>query len=533
MSWKAILKSYELEEFIVKAGPKRKPKKPAPKKAEKAAKETVVDLGMATVTVVTTASMAKLIKDIEDWHTKCNSLKLESIGIKGKKKASLLEHCMFHVDKSVQRPRQPRRHGAMGTLKDIMKIVREVDAYSHKDLETVDDFVEDLEEIEGTWDTNPRNIVFTERHDPTDPEDKTIVHGHYRTEWYSKNGKDKPDAVPSEWYSESLDTATPPFWQALFASPQEQGDTIPLGLKHLLESFAAEMVKQPLTDLTVKGRRARENIEQMAGFTGGLKTILRNQEVYRSATVPFDRLWVNFAAVQRKLTEATFQVQGRKATNAMNKLLGLQGDDKKVGILKDWSVKNISIQLLRTIITNHRGINLDSFKHGSNIGIFLKKPITVGPTGDKSRMTLWDKEYAKANRQGNVPFWAKPKEDPPSGGGSSAGNNPNEPKKDSKKDPNVKKSWFGILKSNGMGGLTLRNPASEVHAPKVFSVERQEQISEQKKETCDYCEKPVALDCSSCNQKLCREHIDIVPCKEGGGEAGKKLRDDKGGAFGW
>ena len=523
MSWENILRSYELEDFIIKAGPKRGPKKPKPKKTEKAAEEKVVDLGPATVTVVTTASLKKLIDGIEAWWTKCNGLKLEAIGVKGAKKDSLLEHCMFHVDESVQRFGQPRRHGAMHTLKDIMKIVREEDAYTHKDLETVEDFVDDLERIERRWDTNPRNIPFSEQHDPTDPTDITTVRGHYRTAWYEKNSSAKDSKVPDNWYNTAMDTATPPFWQALFASPSEGGDLIDLGLLWLLKKFSEEMVKQPLTDLTIKGRQARMGIEKIKGFTGGLKTILRNQEVYRSANKPFERLWINFSAVQRKLNDFTFDLgKGSKGMDEMNKILGLSGDNKLVGQLKDWKVKNISIQLLRTIITNHRGINLDSFKHGAFNGIFLKKPITVGPSGDKSRMDLWNKEYAKSKREGNVPFWARP---PEGGGGGGAGNNPNEPKK----DPNVKKSWFGILKAPkrdpwGMGGLKLKNPAADLHAPKVFSKDKQEEISEEKDETCDYCEKPVALDCHGCGQKLCREHIDIVPCKPGGGKAGDEER---------
>ena len=58
------------------------------------------------------------------------------------------------------------------------------------------------------------------------------------------------------------------------------------------------------------------------------------------------------------------------------------------------------------------------------------------------------------------------------------------------------------------------------------------QISRDNNETCDYCEKPVALDCRGCGQKLCRECIDKYPCKPGGGKAGDEERTrQKGG--GW
>ena len=83
-----------------------------------------------------------------------------------------------------------------------------------------------------------------------------------------------------------------------------------------------------------------------------------------------------------------------------------------------------------------------------------------------------------------------------------------------------------------MGGLRLKNPAEDLHAPKIFSKDKQEEVSEEKDETCDYCEKPVALDCRGCGQKLCRECIDKYPCKPGGGKAGDEERTrQKGG--GW
>ena len=499
MTWQKILKGYDLDAFIK-----------APKRAtKKAKKEKVVRVGSATVTVVTTASLSKLLDDIKAWHTKCQSLKLEAIGITGQKgNTSLLEHCMDHVETRVQRPKQPARHGAMETLDEIMKIVKEEDAYTHEDLKRVKDFIEDLEDIEGPTKSseNPRNIPFTEVRDPQNPEKKTWVRGHYRTEWFAEQNPDYP-AVPSSWYeygpnrSGGWDTAKPPFWQALFASEAERGDLIPLGLLTLLKQFAEEMVEQPLTDLTIKGARARESITKVKGFMGGLKTILRNQQVYRSQTKPFDRLWINFAAVQRALGDFAFQVNqnSKNEVEATKKLLGVED---LVGTLKDWKVKQISIRLLRTIFTGHRGINLENFKHGAFNGIFLRKPITVGPKGDGSRKVLFEKEKAKATRSGDLPAWAD--DTPPDDSGSS-------------KD--VKKSWVSMLRK-----AELKPPTSKGHAPKIFSKDKQEEISEAKDETCDYCSRPVALDCAQCGQKLCRQHLS-KPCV--------RAEKDKSPGFSW
>ena len=62
MTWQKILKGYDLDAFIK-----------APKRAtKKAKKEKVVRVGSATVTVVTTASLSKLLDDIKAWHTSVN-----------------------------------------------------------------------------------------------------------------------------------------------------------------------------------------------------------------------------------------------------------------------------------------------------------------------------------------------------------------------------------------------------------------------------------------------------------------------------
>ena len=129
MSWQNILKSYNLDEFIITKDDKRKPIK------EKAAKETEVQLapGISGVIVIT-AKMDKIIKEIEDWYRTCNNMTLDDIGIKGEKKSTLLDHVLFHWDESVKRPEQEEKQGAKESIKNVMKIIREEEGFTKQDL---------------------------------------------------------------------------------------------------------------------------------------------------------------------------------------------------------------------------------------------------------------------------------------------------------------------------------------------------------------------------------------------------------------
>ena len=93
MNWQQILKGYNLEDFIIQKE-KGKPIK------EKTAKEIEVKLVPGIIaTVVITAEMDRIIKEIEDWYAECNSLTKDDIGIKGDKGTpKLIDHLLSHWD---------------------------------------------------------------------------------------------------------------------------------------------------------------------------------------------------------------------------------------------------------------------------------------------------------------------------------------------------------------------------------------------------------------------------------------------------
>ena len=487
MTWQNILKSYNLDEFIITKDDKRKPIK------EKAAKETEVQLapGISGVIVIT-AKMDKIIKEIEDWYRTCNSMTLGDIGIKGEKKSTLLDHVLFHWDESVKRPEQEEKQGAKESIKNVMKIIREEEGFTKQDLKNVENYIKDLKAIEEYSRSNPKNILFTEQ---ITPEKKRVVRGHYRTKWYAdKTGE---EAVPSEWYDyeagpgkfNNASKAKPPFWQALFAGGDNPtGGEVTKGILQLLIELEEEIPKQPITDIRVYGKAGREAISKLADFMTVFRNILSTQDNYHSESEPFKRLWLNNTKVRRVLAQTPFQIpKGKLKQEKFKKIFGLE--KYATENLKDWRVVKITAGLIKSIIVNSR-ISTLNHKHGAYKGIFLNTPSRTATRQDQKQ--LWDREYAKSKREKNLPRWAYSDED--------------------KANENVQKSWSDILKVMPSPQIRpMENPAAGLHMPKIFSKERQAAISSMKNETCDYCERDVVLDCKACGQKLCDRHLN-KPC---------------------
>lgn len=423
MSWQNILKPTQP---IIKA-----------KKTKKAKSTDEVKEGKDTLKVITAASLDKAVKDLEGWVNICKGFSGNAIGVTGAgwsgkgKEISLLDHVTAHVDSSVaflQRPNQPERTGSMDVIQRIRDIFDKPHAFKNKELALVNEMIEDLKGVEGNEKTNPRNIPFNipETWTPKEIESKKKVYGHYRTPKYVKyrrevKNKDEQDAVSSSWYNENEDTATPPFWQALFAGgTNEVGGLVTEGLLAILIRIKEEMKEQELEKLHIKGRFQRQDIEKLKPFMAVLNTTLKNQSVYHSADVPFKRLTINFAALKRTIGQTEFLLSGETESDFVKRITG---HDDLVAELKSFYIDNISITLLRTIIKN--AFNLDTFKHGKYQGIFLQSALRVR----EQRKTLYGKEKAKANKDGNAPFWARDEEDEEEG-----------------KNPNVKKSWGMVIR---------------------------------------------------------------------------------------
>ena len=92
-------------------------------------------------------------------------------------------------------------------------------------------------------------------------------------------------------------------------------------------------------------------------------------------------------------------------------VLRVSGNADLAGQLESFYVQGISNTLIRTIISNLQGINLDTFKHDGKTGIFFFDAARV----QEKRKTLFNAELKRAKQEGlTIPPWAKP--EPPSGG---------------------------------------------------------------------------------------------------------------------
>ena len=404
MAWQQVLKSYALEEFILKA--------PA-KKAKKGAAEETLDSG-DKVKVITTSSLNKIKKEITAWHNKCRTTSLDSIGVTGKHgSSSILEHITRHIDTAYQRAGQPKREGAMEIIKQVMEMIGDVHAFKTKELLAIEDFIEELEGIEGDDKTNPRNIPFTVPASLTSDgvSEWEEVRGHYRTPTYVKYRKDiknkdgEQKAVESDWYNKAPNSAKPPFWQALFADGD--GDVIQIGLLPLLRKLEEEIEEQPLEELKVKGRGQRELLQKVPAVIKTMQVILKDQSVYHSANAPFKRLQVNFNAYRRELMKTKFTIDPNDE-NLSNFVLKVSGNAELAGQLESFYVQGISNRLIRTIISQLPApFNLDTFKHDGKTGIFLNQPHRV----EEKRKILFNAELKRAKSEGlTIPFWAKPPE---------------------------------------------------------------------------------------------------------------------------
>mgnify|MGYP003148036090 CR=1 FL=1 len=419
MAWQQVLKSYALEEFILKD---------STKKAKKGSAEETLDSG-DKVRVITTSSLNQIKKEITSWFNTCRSKTLDSIGVTGKHGSrSLLEHITRHIDSAYQRAGQPERQGAMDIIDAVMEMISDVHAFKTKELLAIEDFIEDLEEIERDSKTNPRNIPFTVPKSLTaDGVDEwETVYGHYRTPKYVEyrtevKGKNEPNVeMGDDWIKRSPDSAKPPFWQALFADGD--GDVIATGLLPLLRKLEQEIEEQPLENLEIKGRGQRELLQQVPAVIKTMQVILKDQSVYHSATAPFKRLQINFNAYRRKLMETKFMIDPNDE-KLSDLVLRVSGNADLAGQLESFYIQGISNRLIRTIISNLQEINLDTFKHDGKTGIFLFDAARV----QEKRKALFNAELKRAKQEGlTIPRWALPDE-PPEGGG------------------NVKKAWSQYL----------------------------------------------------------------------------------------
>lgn len=193
-----------------------------------------------------------IIKPYRKWARECRA-KGDTIGAASS--LTLRNMLLNHVKK--------HRRGVSGARVDAYRAIERVERIQAKGDITKEGYkiiislIGYLEGLEGDNNSNPANIKFTTKSRMLRGRavGKVVVRGHWRTARYRKIrealGKPVVDPVPDDWYVEGsrtnapLNTAKPPLWQALFATPEDNSSTVIVtkGLLPLIKEYKEEVEK--------------------------------------------------------------------------------------------------------------------------------------------------------------------------------------------------------------------------------------------------------------------------------------------------
>ncbi len=195
-----------------------------------------------------------VVKPFRKWARECRA-KGEAIG--SSSGDTLRQMLLNHVKK--QRPGvSGARVNAHVVLQKLEQLTRDADKISESDYNQIIKLIPYLERLETSRNSNPANIKFTThlRVKRGKGIGKKIVRGHWRTARYNKNKTAMEEyaisPVPDDWYVEGsgsndapLNTAKPPLWQALFATPDNNSSSpvVTIGLLHILKEYKKEVEK--------------------------------------------------------------------------------------------------------------------------------------------------------------------------------------------------------------------------------------------------------------------------------------------------
>ena len=343
-------------------------------------------MGKDIATVISDPDLEQVKKQFDDWITTCGNMRGQDIGITGAKTDSLLDHVVAHVEPAVQREGQGPRDGAKDVVKRITAIMKEDHLYTIGELRAIDDLIEVLEDVESDPDTNPRNIPFTTpisvSKDETVFPDEPNTFGHYRTPNYSKHQKKVGGAndfkiTNDKWYSDEIDTATPPFWQALFSNGE--GDVVKQGLLPILKEIKEVMEGQEIEIYKIDslGIENRKSLEKMPSFMKTLEDLLKMPQIYHAYNkpnpkeIPYKRVLLNIGALQREVSKAAFDVQGARESGFIKDIADSAEMEETIAEISTFKIRRISAGVLRTIIKNN--IDIKNFKGPFGTGILTSK----------------------------------------------------------------------------------------------------------------------------------------------------------------
>ena len=91
--------------------------------------------------------------------------------------------------------------------------------------------------------------------------------------------------VGDDWASDSVGTAKPPMWQALFMGEDKSNKpVVTLGLLPFLKEYYDEIQNLELTDVQITTKQEEEAVAKLSGVEKVIKELITNGQNYRAKT---------------------------------------------------------------------------------------------------------------------------------------------------------------------------------------------------------------------------------------------------------
>ena len=251
-----------------------------------------------------------------------------------------------------------------------------------------------MDGIEGSS-ADPRNVVFSNPVDWSEDTGRVLdtepVYGHYRTDEYETVRDLKEEDVPavsSEWYNDSKNAATPPFWQALYGKGTNAPFNSP-SLHMIIKQAIKDIEDAPIiinkdNPVPIEGKKAATTALTISVLRAIVETELNNGTEGKS--FPDSK-------VRRLIVGQAQDIKNEKESDAVESL-------KRINVPNDieecwFKLSRRQVKLMAFELAKRKGIKMH-FKQAS--GDVARSPLVFGerPDPDTEKKSLdWREMLAR------------------------------------------------------------------------------------------------------------------------------------------
>ena len=272
-------------------------------------------------------------KDYTDWKKTLEGLEGGAIGVLS---GDLFTALKNHVKPPpIARPASPNKGqtGAFVELDKIDKLIlsRGDGAYFDEDAETLENGINDIEDLLAHPSLNPQNIMFSvpakydkKTGDYPEGVEMKPIYGHYLDDYFKTKHKDNLKGRTSDpsWSNPKKNVATPPMYQALVG-----GKLVTTGLLDIMEKAVQELDDRTYSIDITTSKPARY-LTEIPSFRKALARAISTSKVGESVSV---------SKVTSKLSGRSFEVGGsQKVVNLLKRYANLRG---LVGNITSFSIQ--------------------------------------------------------------------------------------------------------------------------------------------------------------------------------------------------